>query len=68
MIERQRGEGLGDFLLDAGDDHLGRHRTFAAITSCSSAEKRGTSSLGLIMTRLPAASAPTAGASVSCSG
>ena len=41
---------------------------FAAITSFSSAENRGTSSLGLIITRLPAASAPTAGASVSCSG
>ena len=41
---------------------------FAAMTSRSSAENRGASSLGLIITRLPAASAPTAGASVSCSG
>jgi hypothetical protein len=41
---------------------------FAAITSFSSAENRGVSSLGLIITRLPAASAPIAGASVSWSG
>ena len=39
-----------------------------AMTSCSSAEKRGISSHGLIITRLPAASAATTGASVSCSG
>ncbi len=41
---------------------------FFAIVSASSAEKRGTSSLGLIIARLPAAIAATAGASVSCSG
>ena len=41
---------------------------FAAMISANSAENRGDNSLGLIITRLPAASAPTAGASVSCSG
>jgi len=41
---------------------------FAAMTSFSSAENRGVSSLGLIIIRLPAAIAPIAGASVSCSG
>ncbi len=41
---------------------------FFSITSASSSAKRGTNSLGLMIARLPAAIAATAGAKVSCSG
>ena len=40
----------------------------APTSSASSCDSRGVISLGLIITRLPAASAATAGASASCSG
>ncbi len=67
MVERKLGEGFGQLLIPDHDRQFlfGKIR---ATSSRSRSAKRGVSSEGLIITRLPAASAPMAGPRDSCRG
>ena len=66
-FEGKANEGLAEFGI-AREHRALLRREEGDTSSASNCDSRGVISLGLIITRLPAASAATAGASASCSG